>query len=381
MRTVRFLTEAVGERPAGSERERAAARHVAEECAEAGATVVVEPVVFRAWRPGDKGRIVVAGLAEPLEGVPFPYTMATASSAVEGLLRDEGEWPVLPGRVTCRRYVLYEEASERPLAAVLVSPFPEPRPMPNIHPLSALPTLVVGEREAQLLAAAVAGCDAGRLSASIAVPAAWEGQAHSQNVVAEIGPKGPRFLVVSHLDSVVGSPGANDNAAGVATALEVLRCTAQADLPVGLRFLFCGAEEPFLVGSRAHATGMLADATALDTIGCLNLDMVAIGDEFVLRAPDDAVWRAIVARSIADPPTPIPLSMAPTVPASDHWAFHEIGIPSAQLTRVSDVLWHAPDDAGSRIRQQALDEAAATALALLRHYMAVHTEQTERMCA
>lgn len=59
----------------------------------------------------------------------------------------------------------------------------------------------------------------------------------------------PSRLFLAHIDSVPGSPGAVDNAAGVAALLELARSTAATDLCLG----FPPGEEAGLLGSRAMA--------------------------------------------------------------------------------------------------------------------------------
>jgi hypothetical protein len=66
------------------------------------------------------------------------------------------------------------------------------------------------------------------------------------------------ILVGAHYDSVIGCPGANDNATGVAALLELSRLAAAKDLGKSLRFVAFVNEEPphfqtALMGSRVYA--------------------------------------------------------------------------------------------------------------------------------
>lgn len=66
----------------------------------------------------------------------------------------------------------------------------------------------------------------------------------SRNVVATWpGPARRRVLIGAHLDTVPGSPGANDNASGVAVVLELARVFAGTREADGIRFVAFGAEE------------------------------------------------------------------------------------------------------------------------------------------
>lgn len=91
---------------------------------------------------------------------------------------------------------------------------------------------------------------------------------------------GGRILLVgAHYDTVPGSPGANDNATGVATLLELSRRYAAARLPCEIRFVaFANEESPFFLtrdqGSLRYARRARARREnirlmiSLETMGC-----------------------------------------------------------------------------------------------------------------
>ena len=94
------------------------------------------------------------------------------------------------------------------------------------------------------------------------------------NLIAERrGTRAPHEVVEvsAHYDTVPGSPGAIDNASGVAALLEVARCAV---LPCErtLRLCFFGAEEVGLAGSGAHLKALRARGEEL--VGLINLDCV-----------------------------------------------------------------------------------------------------------
>ena len=107
-----------------------------------------------------------------------------------------------------------------------------------------------------------------------------EGRA-SANLVVEIqGKRRPEEIVLvgAHYDSVAGSPGANDNASGVAGMLELARRFRKSEPAVTLRFVaFVNEEPPFfmtrLMGSRVYAAeakkrgDKITAMLSLETIG------------------------------------------------------------------------------------------------------------------
>jgi Zn-dependent M28 family amino/carboxypeptidase len=72
------------------------------------------------------------------------------------------------------------------------------------------------------------------------------------------------------------SPGANDNASGVAVMLEVARVAAESPTDVGLTFVAFGAEEQGLEGSRAFVK---TKRSPDEKIVLLNLDMLGAGKQ------------------------------------------------------------------------------------------------------
>jgi len=52
-------------------------------------------------------------------------------------------------------------------------------------------------------------------------------------------------VLSAHQDSVINSPGANDNASGVAAALELARIMAEKKPKRTVAFMIFGAEEPY----------------------------------------------------------------------------------------------------------------------------------------
>ncbi len=91
------------------------------------------------------------------------------------------------------------------------------------------------------------------------------------NVVAvPPGAKGPWTLVGAHYDSVEISPGADDNASGVAVLLATARAIAQADAPPVCFVAFNGEEEGLLGSSdftRTIGGGEVTCAHVLESVG------------------------------------------------------------------------------------------------------------------
>jgi len=170
------------------------------------------------------------------------------------------------------------------------------------------------------------------------------------------------IVVGAHFDSVAGSPGADDNASGVAALLELARLLAGTALPRSVRFVaFANEEAPFFYGdemgsnryaARAQAQGERIEAMlSLETLGYYTDQP---GSQrypfpFSLFYPDTGNFigfvgnlssRALVRRAIgafrATTSFPSEGVAAPSgmegVHWSDHWSFWQAGYPAIMVT-------------------------------------------------
>lgn len=84
----------------------------------------------------------------------------------------------------------------------------------------------------------------------------FEGKTHN-NYILDLPPAKPTsqppILLAAHYDSVPGTPGADDNATGVAVLLELIREFFHSPLNIPLRFVAFDLEEYGMVGSEIYA--------------------------------------------------------------------------------------------------------------------------------
>lgn len=108
---------------------------------------------------------------------------------------------------------------------------------------------------------------------------------HNVNLIAEIRTPDPRKAVIelgAHWDSVAGSPGADDNASGVAGLLEIARELSGDEPQPNIRFCFFGDEEDSdefpqgRGGSREHVHQL--ESEAIDVEGAIILEMIGYRD-------------------------------------------------------------------------------------------------------
>lgn len=197
------------------------------------------------------------------------------------------------------------------------------------------------------------------------------------NLVAErhgTDPQAGTLLVGAHYDTVPGAPGADDNATGVATLLEVARLLGSTSTARSLQLAFFDLEEAGLLGSLAFA----ASNTNPETLrGVVILDMVGFACQTPgcqtypaglpsAVLPDTGNFLAVLgdtehlpllnAFSVSDSPElpavvslPIPARgvLTPDVLRSDHAPFWLQGIGAVMVTDTANFRnpnYHQPSD-------------------------------------
>jgi len=83
---------------------------------------------------------------------------------------------------------------------------------------------------------------------------------------------GSLFILGAHIDSVEGTPGADDNASAVAAMLEVARCLADRQVATSLLFAGFTLEEYGFIGSRQVAERL--NKKNEDLLGMISLEML-----------------------------------------------------------------------------------------------------------
>jgi hypothetical protein len=112
----------------------------------------------------------------------------------------------------------------------------------------------------------------------------------SFNIIAEKkGQLEQWFVVGAHYDSKHSSPGANDNATGVAALLELARVFKDQPTSATIFFAFFGAEEILSKNPDNHHLGSrqfvakLSSEEISKTIGMISIDMIGYGHSFHVR--------------------------------------------------------------------------------------------------
>lgn len=178
-----------------------------------------------------------------------------------------------------------------------------------------------------------------------------------------------RVIVGAHVDTKPDTPGALDNAAGVATILAVAELLAGQTLTHTVEFV------PFNGEDHASSPGEVAYLAAYPDLSDVRL-MVNVDDTGLLGGPsacstyglDDAtsaVVEACVARAAG-------VEAGPQWPASDHMIFAMRGVPAIALIArdvdtVMGEITHTPADTPDKVDAEVLAQAARFIAEVLRN--------------
>ena len=179
--------------------------------------------------------------------------------------------------------------------------------------------------------------------------------ARSQNVIAELPgatDSGPVVLVTGHHDTQADSPGADDNATGVAAVLEIARLIAPLPRRRTVRLISFGSEEQLSVGSAAYVRVHHAELERRGGYVC-NFDSIGsrMGWFSVSACLDsaDADW----LRRYLDERGQFAEIATGVSPYQDAFPFHAVGIPGHWVYRrnctAGRFFHHRNDDDMSKI--------------------------------
>ncbi len=236
------------------------------------------------------------------------------------------------------------------------------------------------ERHAAQYIAAVFKQYGYRVRWQISIPIPESGR-RTQNVCAikpssGAGDDGLMLVVGAHYDSIDAthrSPGANDNASGVAVMLEASRALRDVPLPYRVEFVAFGAEERqgtrfehHHYGSRHYVRQYRAGAAEAQIAGMLSVDMIGVGETLYVRSMNRPDRHLVEKAQQSARRLGIALPLKPDAHGcSDHEPFEELGIPVAWLERLPDPDNHTARDRCENLSRTHLQTTGRLLLHLL----------------
>jgi Zn-dependent M28 family amino/carboxypeptidase len=177
----------------------------------------------------------------------------------------------------------------------------------------------------------------------------------SRNVIARWpGSMRYPFVIGAHMDSVPRSPGANDNASGVAVMIEIARLVKGRSQAEFLKFVAFGAEEygtdgRHHVGSQVFVNRLGPRGRRL-LPGMVSVDMIADGRPLIDGTA--GIGPRVVARTLLRKIRAANVNVVyrTTCDCSDNGPFERAGIPAAFLWSGWESNYHSPSDTVRNMR-------------------------------
>lgn len=151
-----------------------------------------------------------------------------------------------------------------------------------------------------------------------------------------------KILICAHYDTMFNTPGAYDNASGVAVLLNLAALLKKYNMRKNVELVFMGAEEWNLAGSDAYAQHLVATGKEkidfvinIDGLGRGNVLEAWVGPEKVERELLH-FFNQVYKRDI--------YVKTPPPPGSDHTPFYNLGIPVCMFTINDQEIIHSSND-------------------------------------
>jgi hypothetical protein len=176
------------------------------------------------------------------------------------------------------------------------------------------------------------------------------GKHQPENIVVSFHQALSRYVIGAHYDSVVGSTGANDNAAGVSILLKLAAHYCDLPPPIPLDIVFFDLEEVGMLGSRTYIDRVKAE----NILGAVNFDVCGVGDTVVV-APHH--------RAHSAPFTPAldhlkgRYTLIEQMPPGDDVSFDTVGIPNLSVCALPFEEVDLLAEAGRALHQMDAPEA------------------------
>lgn len=399
-KVVRTLADEIGPRVAGSNEEKRAAEYMRTMMEDQCLNVIAESFTIPGFIPQDVKLEVLNHPETKIGCVPFIYSGTTSKDGIEGDMvclgeggEEQYERKDIEGKMVLIRrpftisLIELEKAVERAAihGACGLILFEGEGPLRNYSIPSGkfkIPCVSISSTSGQELLMKL--IDEGTCRIRLIVRA-QTGYVESQNIIGIIEGyrwKDEKILMTAHLDSVIGSPGANDNASGLAVLLGIAELMGGERQGRTVQFVAFGSEEPnpYCLGSRFHIQEHGKELENIKTL--LNFDQVGVGAQeenrpvlktiylnemYRGRGLETVKWLDDYIRRTAEG-LQTKMDFINVRGLSDHVPFALKGVPAQMFRWMDDPWYHSCYDKSINVDPYKLktirDIAATTALEL-----------------
>ncbi|MBC7081463.1 MAG: M28 family peptidase [Thermoplasmatales archaeon] len=202
----------------------------------------------------------------------------------------------------------------------------------------------------------------------------WKmGGFEDSNIVATLTGDEYSVIIGAHIDTTETSPGANDDASGVASVLAIAKVMSKYKPIHTTHFVVYTGEEVGAYGSYLHARHLYENGEKI--IAIINVDMVGYantskgGNYIRCFTPERAIWIAQLANEVAEKyygKIKIGVEMVPNYPGADHQAYVDYGYDGLFFAHYDSYPYgHSPNDSIDKINFTYLAKATKFLYCLL----------------
>lgn len=365
---MRMLVEGIGTRFAGTESEHRAAKALNEAFAARGVQSRLQRFGFIGWRLLlDPSVQIVAPQRRTCSAAPIIYSASTPRGGVRGQVLFHGRKTLIAGLYEMDTYAVVGSDGNY-LAELIVEPGGPAIPLLNPEPIFRLPLVVIGAADHTFLQQALKTGQT--ITAAVEIETELLPDAVGYNVIAEYRGRpetSDRVVVDAHYDTQLDTPGAYDNASGVAGLFGVLDALQSMNLPINVDLVAVSGEEIGMHGS-TYFVRDLKERGQLESINaCICLDQISAGDTMWIWATEGAFREAALAAAKSAGLGQLgPIRVDDPMPGCDMWPFHLQRIPSCLY-----MWWRLPDyhkatDAMDKVEEPKLVGVVQATVNLLR---------------
>lgn len=340
---IKHLSENIGPRVAGTEKEHRASVYIENEFKAIGLETKIQTFSFLNWILNDPPKLWIQKPQQfEMKSAPMAYTLPTRPQGIIGNLKKIGKKYIIPGYMEWEKYTIMDKEDNN-LGYLVVNPNGQAAPIPNNDHLLPEIGAVIGNEDGERI-------DSWLASGKQVCVCLWNPgtfvPSQSQNVIGVLGKGTPEIVVCAHYDSVFYSPGAVDNGSGVQVMYNIAkRLKKENNSKIApIAFVAMGCEELALSGSR-HYVKYLKERGLLKNIHfCVNFDMVGNGERIVLRV-SQGKWEYIsdvIEKSGIKAEREIVFDTPKA--SSDNWPFDVEGINNMQFVSLPFPLYHQAED-------------------------------------
>ncbi|MBC7081655.1 MAG: Zn-dependent exopeptidase M28 [Thermoplasmatales archaeon] len=179
----------------------------------------------------------------------------------------------------------------------------------------------------------------------------WEYSSYKDyNIEGEIKGDEQIFIVCAHYDTVPNSPGADDNAGGVAAVMCAIRVLSKYSFEHTIRFVAFSGEEEGLLGSHEYAKNAREKNESI--IGVLNADMIGYArseegrKKVIIQETSSSMWITNISINVSMKyDIGLEIEREKSQPYSDHHSFIRYGYNATFFFEYEfNDYYHSPQD-------------------------------------